>query len=47
VLAEATIPVPGALSPDTGTRVDSDFALADAKPVFFEAFADRIDLLPR
>ena len=47
VLAEATVPVPGALSPDTGSRIDSDFALADAKPVFFEAFADRIDLLPR
>ena len=47
VLAEATVPVPGTLSPDTGTRITTDFALAGAKPVLFEAFADRIDLLPR
>lgn len=47
VLAEATIPVPGTLAPDTGTRISTDFALAGSKPVSFEAFADRIDLLPR
>lgn len=47
VLAEATIPVPGTLAPDTGTRVNADFALAGSKPVAFEAFSDRIDLLPR
>ncbi|HET7545675.1 MAG TPA: hypothetical protein VFK05_37665, partial [Polyangiaceae bacterium] len=47
VLAEATIPVPGTLAPDTGTRISSEFALAGTKPVAFEAFSDRIDLLPR
>ena len=47
VLAEATIPVPGTLPPDTGTRIKTDFELAGAKPAAFEAFADRIDLLPR
>ena len=47
VLAEATIPVPGTLAPDTGVRINTDFALAGTKPVAFEAFADRIDLLPR
>jgi hypothetical protein len=47
VLAEATIPVPGTLLPDTGTRINTDFALAGTKPARFEAFADRIDLLPR
>jgi len=47
VLAEATVPVPGTLAPDTGTRINTDFVLSGAKPVAFEAFADRIDLLPR
>jgi hypothetical protein len=47
VLAEATIAVPGTLAPDTGTRVSAEFDLAGTKPVAFEAFADRIDLLPR
>jgi len=47
VLAEVTIPVPGTLPPDTGTRISTEFALAGTKPVAFEAFADRIDLLPR
>jgi hypothetical protein len=47
VLAEATIPVPGTLQPDTGTRINTEFALAGTKPFTFEAFADRIDLLPR
>jgi len=47
VLAEATVPVPGTLAPDTGTRINTDFALSGSKPVAFEAFADRIDLLPR
>ena len=47
VLAEATIPVPATLAPDTGTRVNASFDLAGTKPVAFEAFADRIDLLPR
>ncbi|HYQ04538.1 MAG TPA: HEAT repeat domain-containing protein [Polyangiaceae bacterium] len=47
VLAEATVPVPGTLAPDTGTRVNTDFALGGTKPVAFEAFSDRIDLLPR
>jgi len=47
VLAEVTIPVPGTLAPDTGTRINTELALAGAKPVTFEAFADRIDLLPR
>jgi hypothetical protein len=47
VLAEATIPVPGTLAPDTGTRIKTEFALAGTKPVAFEAFSDRIDLLPR
>ncbi|MEO6602194.1 MAG: hypothetical protein ABIQ16_20100 [Polyangiaceae bacterium] len=47
VLAEATIAVPGTLAPDTGVRVTTDFDLAGTKPVAFEAFADRIDLLPR
>jgi hypothetical protein len=47
VLAEATIPVPGTLAPDTGTRISTEFSLAGTKPAAFEAFADRIDLLPR
>jgi hypothetical protein len=47
VLAETTIPVPGTLAPDTGTRITADFALAGTKPLAFEAFSDRIDLLPR
>ncbi len=47
VLAEATVPVPGTLAPDTGTRMNTEFALAGTNPVAFEAFADRIDLLPR
>jgi len=47
VLAEATIPVPGTLAPDTGTRISAEFALAGTKPLAFEAFSDRIDLLPR
>lgn len=47
VLAEATIAVPGTLAPDTGTRITADFDLGGTKPVAFEAFADRIDLLPR
>lgn len=47
VLAEATIAVPGTLAPDTGKRIDTDFDLGGTKPVTFEAFADRIDLLPR
>ena len=47
VLAEATIPVPGTLAPDTGTRVNTPFELAGTKPEAFEAFSDRIDLLPR
>jgi hypothetical protein len=46
VLAEATIAVPQALAPNTGTLIKSNFDLAGAKPVAFEAFADRIDLLP-
>jgi len=47
VLAETTIAVPGTLAPDSGVRVSSDFDLGGTKPVAFEAFADRIDLLPR
>jgi hypothetical protein len=47
VLAEGTVAVPGTLAPDTGTRINTEFALAGTKPVAFEAFADRIDLLPR
>jgi hypothetical protein len=47
VLAEATLAVPGELAPDTGVRVIGDFDLAGTNPVAFEAFADRIDLLPR
>jgi len=47
VLSEATLPVPGELLPDTGVRVAGDFNLGGAKPLAFEAFADRIDLLPR
>jgi hypothetical protein len=47
VLAEATLAVPGELAPDTGVRVTGDFALAGTTPLAFEAFADRIDLLPR
>ena len=47
VLAEATVPVPGTLAPDAGTRINAEFALAGTKPVAFEAFSDRIDLLPR
>jgi len=47
VLAEATISVPGTLAPDTGTRIKTDLELAGTRPVAFEAFADRIDLLPR
>jgi hypothetical protein len=46
VLAETTLPVPGELAPDTGVRVNGEFDLAGTKPVAFEAFADRIDLLP-
>lgn len=47
VLAEGTIAVPGELAPDTGVSVTGDFDLGGTKPVAFEAFADRIDLLPR
>jgi hypothetical protein len=47
VLAEATVPVPGTLAPDSGRRVTASIELAGTKPVTFEAFADRIDLLPR
>src|SRR6478752_3905292 len=47
VLAEATVPVPGTLAPDTGTRINTEFELAGTKPAAFEAFSDRIDLLPR
>jgi len=47
VLAEGTIAVPGVLAPDTGVTVSGDFDLGGTKPVAFEAFADRIDLLPR
>jgi hypothetical protein len=47
VLAEATLTVPGELAPDTGERVTGDFDLGGTKPLAFEAFADRIDLLPR
>lgn len=47
VLAEATLPVPATLAPDTGVVVDGDFDLGGTKPVAFEAFADRADLLPR
>jgi len=47
VLSEATLPVPGELLPDTGVRVTGDFNLSGTKPLAFEAFADRIDLLPR
>ena len=47
VLAEATIPVPGTLAPDSGIRVNASLDLAGTKPEAFEAFADRIDLLPR
>jgi hypothetical protein len=47
VLAESTLAVPVTLLPDTGVRVQGDFELAGTKPVAFEAFADRIDLLPR
>jgi hypothetical protein len=46
VLAEATLAVPGELAPDTGVRVNGDFDLGGTKPLAFEAFADRIDLLP-
>src|SRR6478609_5152113 len=41
VLAEATVPVPGTLAPDTGTRITTELALAGTKPVAFEAFSDR------
>ena len=47
VLAEATVPVPGTLAADTGVRVTAQFDLAGTKPMAFEGFADRIDLLPR
>ena len=47
VIAEGTIPVPGELAPDTGVSAAGDFDLGGTKPVAFEAFADRIDLLPR
>ena len=47
VLAEATLAVPGELAPDTGVRVSGEFELGGTKPLAFEAFADRIDLLPR
>ncbi len=47
VIAEGTITVPGTLAPDTGVSVAGDFDLGGTKPVAFEAFADRIDLLPR
>ena len=46
VLAEATLPVAGTLLPDTGMRIAAEIALSGSKPVSFEAFADRIDLLP-
>jgi len=47
VLIERTIAVPGTLAPDAGTRIKTELDVADTKPVAFEAFADRIDLLPR
>jgi hypothetical protein len=47
VVAEATIAVPGEVLPDTGVAVTGDFDLNGTKPLTFEAFADRIDLLPR
>ncbi|HEY4102290.1 MAG TPA: hypothetical protein VGM44_00300, partial [Polyangiaceae bacterium] len=47
VLAEATLAVPAEVAPDTGVRVNGDFDLGGTKPLAFEAFADRIDLLPR
>jgi hypothetical protein len=47
VLAEATLAVPGELAPDTGVRVNGEFDLGGTKPLAFEAFADRSDLLPR
>ncbi len=47
VVAEATLSVPGELGPDTGVRVNGNFDLGGTKPLAFEGFADRIDLLPR
>jgi hypothetical protein len=47
VVAEATIAVPGEVPPDTGVAVTGDFDLNGTRPLTFEAFADRIDLLPR
>jgi hypothetical protein len=47
VIAEATLAVPGELAPNTGVSVVGDFDLNGTKPLTFEAFADRIDLLPR
>jgi hypothetical protein len=47
VIAEATIAVPGEVAPDTGVAVTGDFDLNGTRPLTFEAFADRIDLLPR
>jgi hypothetical protein len=47
VIAEGTLSVPGALAPDTGVSVAGEIELGGTKPVAFEAFADRIDLLPR
>ncbi len=47
VVAEATLAVPGEVAPDTGVRVSGDFPLGGTRPLAFEAFADRIDLLPR
>ena len=47
VLAEATVAVPATLAPDTGSRISASIDLNGSQPVAFEAFADRIDLLPR
>lgn len=47
VVAEGTISVPSVLAPDTGVSVAGEIGLGGTKPVAFEAFADRIDLLPR
>ncbi|HEY4159984.1 MAG TPA: hypothetical protein VGM29_17855 [Polyangiaceae bacterium] len=47
VLAEATFAVPGELAADQGVTVSGDFDLNGTNPVAFEAFADRMDLLPR
>ncbi len=47
VLAETTMFLPSELAANTGRVVAGEISLGGTRPVAFEAFADRADLLPR